>query len=74
MEQSDCSGKFRYTQKTFADRRAKELRRDFEEPFHSYHCRFCNAWHVGTQSSQFQRPLPVKLDPFVWAEGIEESA
>jgi hypothetical protein len=51
-----CGGKKRYWFFRSAERAASAIAAKEREPFHAYHCRHCNRFHVG---SHFRtRPAP----------------
>jgi hypothetical protein len=44
-----CKGKIRCESEAEADRGARKMHKIFHKQFDSYHCCFCDGWHVGTR-------------------------
>ena len=65
-----CHGKVRYTNRPFAKRVARRIRRTGGPRLQTYECAFCGLWHLGNLPGQATHlrlgrfgPIPVQEYP-----------
>ena len=46
-QQRQCGRKIIYPEQEYADRAAKTMHKKFKAKYESYHCQWCNGFHVG---------------------------